>query len=301
MKKYLVGIGMSAMLAAANVSAAFVSGDLQLRDAIYLYDQGVDARGSKTLGSSNCDVFQLVLDVTTGYTDLGMGVGNANPLNSSVYPDRIHDSAAMFAYALYGNDTWKVFGFNDKANLASSTQIGKGAIFGYCYSTKPDAYVYFMENDKCTVKFSDGSIESIPNCAPTSTPAPTPTPAPTVDLSSLVGTDSYVWTQSTVSGSGCAGLGLSTGTDSENFSASASANGSQLTFNLWTYGSYYTFTLNYQSGNAASGFNFSGTFHEAVSGLTGTATALSLKRVSGSYSGFISGAASNCTVGASMS
>lgn len=175
MKKYLVGIGMSAMLAAANVSADVVSGDLQLRDAMYLYDQGVDARGSKTLGSSNCDVFQLVLDVTSGYTDLGMNVGNVNPLNSFAYPDRIHDSAAMFAYALSGNDTWKGFGFNDKGNLASSAQVGKGTIFGYCYSTKPDAYVYFRESDKCTVKYSDGSTESIPDCVPSPGSSPVPT------------------------------------------------------------------------------------------------------------------------------
>lgn len=129
----------------------------------------------------------------------------------------------------------------------------------------------------------------------------TPTQTPTADLSSLVGSDSYVWTNYTISGSGCAGLGIGTGSYSENLSATASANGSQLTLNLWGYGSYYTFTLNYQSGNATSGFNFSGTFHEAASGLSGTATALSLKKANGSYSGFVSGTVGNCTIGASIS
>ncbi|MDZ7585526.1 MAG: hypothetical protein U0938_11960 [Thiobacillus sp.] len=132
----------------------------------------------------------------------------------------------------------------------------------------------------------------------------TPTQTPTVDLSSLVGSDSFVYTQSTASGSGCAGLGISTGSSIEGLMASATANGSQLIFNLWGGGSYYTFTLNYQSGDASSGFNFSGTFHETPSGLSGTATALSLKNdgtYSTDYSGFISGTASNCTIGASMS
>lgn len=132
----------------------------------------------------------------------------------------------------------------------------------------------------------------------------TPTQTPTADLSSLVGSDSFVYTQSTTSGSGCAGLGISTGSAIEGLQASATVNGSQLIFNLWGGGSYYTFTLNYQSGDASSGFNFSGTFHETPSGLSGTATALSLKNdgtYSTDYSGFISGTASNCTIGASMS
>ena len=86
MKKYLVGIGMSAMLATMNASADFVSGDMTLRDAIYLYDQGVDARGSKVLGANNCDVFQLVLDVTSGYTGLIMFNGeNENGQNVSAF------------------------------------------------------------------------------------------------------------------------------------------------------------------------------------------------------------------------
>jgi len=169
MKKYLVGIGMSAMLATTSASADFVSGDMTLRDAIYLYDQGVDARGSKVLGANNCDVFQLVLDVTSGYTDLIMFNGeNENGQNVSAfeYPDRIYDSAAMFAYALYTYKPWKAFKFYDKDNPLSSTQIGKGTIFGYCFSTKPDARIYFREDDECTFTYSDGSTQPIPYCVP---------------------------------------------------------------------------------------------------------------------------------------
>jgi len=250
MKTYLVGIGVFAMLAAANVSADFVSGDLQLRDAMYLYDQGVDARGSKTLGSSNCDVFQLVLDVTSGYMDLVMGVGNASPLNSFVYPDRIHDSAAMFAYALSGNDTWKVFGFNDKGNLASTAQIGKGTIFGYCYSTKPDAYVYFMETDKCTVKYSDGSTESIPNCVPSSGSS-----LVVNNMSDLVGSYTQNVTFS-APGSQCAAVGALSGTTSVTYNVTVS--GSQLTLLGYNSNGSCHYTLNKISGDSVSGYNLSG-------------------------------------------
>lgn len=290
MKKYLVGIGMSAMLATANVSAALVSGDLQLRDAMYLYDQGVDARGSKTLGSYNCDVFQLVLDVTSGYTDLGMGVGNASPLNSFVYPDRIHDSAAMFAYALSGNDTWKVFGFNDKGNPASSTQIGKGSIFGYCYSTKPDAYVYFRENDKCTVKFSNGSTESIPNCVPTSGSGSGSSPVPN-DMSDLVGIyNQTVYFSSP--GSQCAAYGALNGNYVVSFNITKSGN----TLSLIGYTSTDTchYTLNKVSGDSVSGYNLSGSAI-CASGFNTVSSANGVKKVGSKLVGTITASASGCT------
>ena len=110
MKKTLFGVGLSAMLATTNVSADFISGDMQLRDAMYIYGQSVDVRGSKLLAGYNCDVFQLVMDVTSGYVDLTMFQGNTtNEVNASAldYPDRIYDSAAMFSYALYLNKTTK--------------------------------------------------------------------------------------------------------------------------------------------------------------------------------------------------
>jgi hypothetical protein len=168
MKRFLLGIGTTAALAATNVSADFISGDMTLRDAIYLYGQSVDAQGNKVLGGYNCDVFQLVMDVTSGYTDLLMMQGNTeNELVAStlIYPDRIFDHAAMFSYALYQNKTTKLFVFGDNVSIQSGT-IGTGTYFGYCYSTKPDAGVYFLELDKCTVKYSDGFVEPIPNCTP---------------------------------------------------------------------------------------------------------------------------------------
>jgi hypothetical protein len=304
MKKYLFSLGLMAMLAAPNVSADFISGDMTLRDAIYLYGQGLDAKGSKVLVGHNCDVFQLVLDVTTGFTDLGMAQGNnATELNASyfAYPDRIYDYADMFAYSLYANKSEKAFVFGDKNNSQSSTQIGTATVFGYCYSTKADAYVYFEEDDKCTLKYSDGSTSSISNCTPSST-----TP-PAVDLSSLAGNDSSVLADYTVSGPGCAGQGITTGSYTDFAQASGSVNGSQLTLNLWGGGSYYTFILNYQSGDATSGFNLSGTFQEVTSGSSGTATALSIRNKlppssypSANYNGFLTATVSNCTIAASI-
>jgi hypothetical protein len=169
MKKYLLGIGLSAMMAVSNVSADYISGDMTLRDAIYLYDQSIDAWGNKELNGYNCDVFQLVLDVTSGYTDLVMFQGDTDTeaIGSAFeYPDRIFNYADMFSYALYKDKVHKVFMFDDNINYNSKAQIGTATIFGYCYSTKPGAYVYFLEFDKCTKKYSDGHIEAIPNCTP---------------------------------------------------------------------------------------------------------------------------------------
>lgn len=142
-------------------------GDLILRDAIYLYGQAVNGKGDKILAGEQCDVFQLILDVTAGYTDLAMG--QSSTLNSALaakvaYPDRILDAAAMFAYALYDNQAVKAFVFHDQTNPASSAHIGTATAFGYCYSTNPAARVYLREVDTCTDKNSAGQISAIPGC-----------------------------------------------------------------------------------------------------------------------------------------
>jgi len=142
-------------------------GSLSLRDAIYLYGQPLNGKGDKILAGENCDVFQLVLDVNAGYTDLAMGqsstLGNAIATKLA-YPDRILDSAAMFSYALYANQVVKAFVFNDKNNPASSAQTGTATAFGYCYSTKPNAHVYLREKDKCTDTYSNGQTSPIAGC-----------------------------------------------------------------------------------------------------------------------------------------
>ncbi len=144
-------------------------GSMTLRDAIYLYDQPLNAKGDKILAGEDCDVFQLVLDVNAGYTDLAMAEASSfdNAIATQVaYRDRIQDSAAMFSYALYGNQSVKTFTFNDKTNPTSSAQTGTATAFGYCYSTRPNARVYIRENDTCTDRYSNGQTRYVAGCVP---------------------------------------------------------------------------------------------------------------------------------------
>ncbi|MDP2253105.1 MAG: S8 family serine peptidase, partial [Thiobacillus sp.] len=158
--------GAGILDAAAAVAAALptpIPGALTLRDAIYLYNQPLDGRGDKILAGVDCDVFQLVMDVTSGYTNLAMGQSNtlANAIGTqTAYPDTIQNADAMFAYALYQDQPVKTFVFNDKNNPSSSAQIGTGTVFGYCYSTRPTARVYFQQKDRCTNTYSDGHTTS---------------------------------------------------------------------------------------------------------------------------------------------
>jgi len=144
-----------------------LEGSMTLRDAIYLYGQPLNAKGDKILAGENCDVFQLVLDVTAGYTDLAMA--QAASIDTAVatrfaYPDRIRDAAAMFSYALYANQPLKAFVFGDRNNASSPAQTGTATVFGYCYSTRPDARVYLREKDSCTDRYSNGQTRSIAGC-----------------------------------------------------------------------------------------------------------------------------------------
>jgi len=158
--------GAGILDAAAAVAAALpapLPGALTLRDAIYLYNQPLNGKGDKILAGVNCDVFQLVLDVTSGYASLAMGQSNtlANAIGTqAVYPDTIQNSDAIFAYALYQDQPVKTFVFNDKNNPSSSAQIGSATVFGYCYSTKPTAHIYFQQKDRCTNTYSDGHSTS---------------------------------------------------------------------------------------------------------------------------------------------
>jgi len=291
MKTHLIGIGLSAMLVATNVSADYVSGDMTLRDAMYLYGQDVDARGSKTLGGHNCDVFQLVLDVTSGHTDLAMFQGDTDSeLSAStlVYPDRIYDSAAMFSYALYRNKTWKMFEFNDKNNPLSTAQVGTGTVFGYCYSTKPDAYVYFYEGDKCTVKYSDGYIGNISDCVPSASSGPSPA---LNDMSDLVGAYAQnIYISSP--GSQCAALGAANGSYAATYNVTKSGN--TLTLLGYTGTDSCHFTLNKLSGDSVSGYNLSGT---AVcgSGFSPGVSVSGLKTIGGTLVGTVTTSFSGCT------
>lgn len=163
---------MTLLVALAVTSSAFadlIGGDMQLRDAIYLYDQDFRSSGAKSLVGENCDVFQMVLDVEYGYVDVAyaQSADLSSALNNrALYNDRIFDWHAMFAYALYQNQAIKTFSMEDRNYLNTGVKTGQGTLFGYCYSTKPESRVYFREKDLCTNKFSDAHTEIIPSCTP---------------------------------------------------------------------------------------------------------------------------------------
>lgn len=184
MKKYLVGMGlllsvngvladnsgleqsMKNMLTSARekqstselrvAQATQGTGPLLLRDAIYLYNLPIYAGNLQSLFGFGCDIFQLVLDVGNGYTDIAIseGVTSASGGNIFIYPDRIYDNAAMFAYALYSSNFDKGFSLadaklNETTNVDPNTIVGHATAFGYCFSTNPSAAVVYCKNDVC--------------------------------------------------------------------------------------------------------------------------------------------------------
>ena len=153
----------------ASASADFISGDMQLRDAIYLYNQDIRANSQKYLVGENCDVLKLVLDVEAGHTDIGFAESTSVSTalsNKTTYIDRIFGWQAMFAYALYQDEPVKIFALGDRYYPGGNMKTGNGTVFGYCYSTKANARVYFQEKDMCTNRFPDSHTEALPSCTP---------------------------------------------------------------------------------------------------------------------------------------
>lgn len=165
MKKYLVGMGLllsasgafadsagleqfKSMAAsvkytppATGMMSAQAIGPMLLRDAIYLYNLPIRAGYTHELNGANCDVFQLVLDVESGYTDMAYLEDQIR-----LYPDRIYDYHAMFAYALYSWSAQKLFVLGDEQlyrapGVNPDMIVGTATAFGYCFSTNPAAYV----------------------------------------------------------------------------------------------------------------------------------------------------------------
>lgn len=110
-----------------------------LRDAVYMYNKPLYAISEKQVNGHNCDILELVLDVTTGYTDLSMTT--SVPLGNGVnYPDRITADAPMFVYTLYGNSPEKRFTLRSNS-ATDDSNIGTATFFGYCYSVQTNATV----------------------------------------------------------------------------------------------------------------------------------------------------------------
>jgi hypothetical protein len=120
---------------------------LLLRDAIYLYGMPIRAGFAQGLIGIGCDIFQLVLDVESGHSDIFITEGIDQPGGYGfVYPDRIYDNAAMFAYALYTGYSAKSFLLFDAqlyraVNQDPAAIVGRATAFGYCFSTNPSAGV----------------------------------------------------------------------------------------------------------------------------------------------------------------
>ncbi|MDR2688419.1 MAG: trypsin-like peptidase domain-containing protein [Azoarcus sp.] len=118
-------------------------GEMSLRDAIYLYNQPISGLAAqvKTLAAYNCDVFQILLDVESGFTDLTIREGATASGPRTTYSDRLYDTGAMFSYALYSSSPVKLFGLARYRDSGSSASIGTVTVFGYCFSTRTDAVV----------------------------------------------------------------------------------------------------------------------------------------------------------------
>lgn len=181
MKNLLIclGIAVAASLATAVVVSTNLGGHIELKEAIYLHGQDLNARGDKVLAGENCDVLQLVLKVDAGYTDLA--TAQADTLGGAIaaqtfYPDRLTDASGMFAYSLYQESKVKAVSFLDKSNPKATSKTGTATLFGYCFSNKQDAHVYLQELDKCSRKHADGKVTSIPGCKQESAPVPATPP-----------------------------------------------------------------------------------------------------------------------------
>ncbi|MHB1402290.1 MAG: hypothetical protein ACYCWB_07825 [Thiobacillus sp.] len=182
MKKYLVGMGLllsasgafadSASLEQFKSMAASVKytppatgmmsaqavGPMLLRDAIYLYNLPIRAGYLQLLVGGGCDVFQLVLDVESGHTDMLY-----NEYGVYAYPDRIYDYHAMFAYALYSGSPVKSFALADEVlydapGVNPDTIVGTTTAFGYCFSTNPAAFALHCDEKTGLCYTSSGAV-----------------------------------------------------------------------------------------------------------------------------------------------
>jgi hypothetical protein len=119
-------------------------GDMALRDAIYAYKLPISGLASqaKTFAAYNCDVFQVLIDVESGFVDLSISEDATAHGPRHIYPDRLYDTAAMFSYTLYSPAHAKSFRLSRYLdNVSSSAPVGTATVFGYCFSTRTDAVV----------------------------------------------------------------------------------------------------------------------------------------------------------------
>lgn len=134
---------------------------MELRSSILVYHQplsGIAAQAS-VLAGYNCDVFQILLDVESGYTDLALLESTVASNAKHTYSDRIDASASMFSYTLYGAEPVKTFTLGQFLGGAATDNIGTATLFGYCFSTRADARGLFYDGAG-TCHLSGGSTLS---------------------------------------------------------------------------------------------------------------------------------------------
>lgn len=146
-----------AMILLAFLSARSYGEPLTLRDAVYLYNQDIPIHQYIEIVGYRCDILMLALDVDSGYADLQIYEGESK----RVYPDRIRQFHEMFAYALYSqNVAYKSFMLTDNTATqgAAETISGRATVFGYCYSTHPDARVFRYDSRTQSCANANGII-----------------------------------------------------------------------------------------------------------------------------------------------
>ncbi|GHT83378.1 hypothetical protein AGMMS49543_10490 [Betaproteobacteria bacterium] len=153
------------------VPQSIPAGKIALRDAIYLYNQPLYGAASKikTLVGYRCDVFQLLLDVQSGYTDLAMLENATANGSATTYPDHISSGNPMFSYMLYKAQPVKTFALSRYLDGTDSGQIGTATIFGYCFSSRTDAKVLLHNRETATCQLPNGqsrSCPTVPNTPP---------------------------------------------------------------------------------------------------------------------------------------
>jgi lysyl endopeptidase len=162
------------MTAAKSVVANFSkANEMTLRDAIYLYNKPIYSNAYKAVIGYHCDVFQLLLSVKSGFTDLAMVDSTL-----SKYPDRIVQGASMFAYSLYSPQASKAFRLANNSVGVADSQVGTATFFAYCFSSQPDAYVaqYDAATKICTkangTVISCSGLDAVPKLPKLASPSP---------------------------------------------------------------------------------------------------------------------------------
>ncbi len=142
---------LSAPASAPDLRHPHATGNVVLRDAIYLYNRPVHSGYLKSVFGLGCDILQLVLDLESGETNISfysaetsadMASGNATITD---YPDTIRQAAYMFSYALYGSAYGKGFAFAEDSFDRGSTVIGNMTAFVYCFSSDPSASLVYSD------------------------------------------------------------------------------------------------------------------------------------------------------------